>query len=136
MADKDYITSRVSERAAAVAASTATGDESGISPGEFGSARRITCTVDFGTSDGVEPMDGARTTVLAGNWQQWISVAGPRPICEVVGRPDVSGVDDEDALIEGVRVRVCNIVDGVSFDVVAHAADGATGLFTVQIMGV
>lgn len=93
-----------------------------------GAARALTVTVDFGVSSG--------RTVTTVTGVPWVK-ATPRPQCEVVGRPSaVAFADDEDALTEAVRAIVTNVVDGVSFDVVAYAPNNSSGVFTISIIGV
>lgn len=92
----------------------------------------VTCTVDFGDVGGTGS-DMALTTVTG---QPWVSSTSSKFIPQVCGRPDVSGVDDEDALLDQVRAVVTNIVNGVGFDVVAHAPEGTNGQFLVHVIGV
>ncbi len=102
--------------------------EIGRAPGQ---PQLMLATVDFGDGG-----DSAKTTVTNFTWNRDSDTGDvPRPVCHVVGRPDVDGGDDEDALILGVRAIVTNIVDGVSFDIKAFAPDGANGLFEVHIRG-
>ena len=82
--------------------------------------------VDFGTA----ASDMAVTTVTGALWAR---SRGPRPMAVVVGREDAD--DDEDALIEGITAVITNIVDGVSFDVVAHAPHSTGGVYLVQVIG-
>jgi len=106
----------------------AVGDASSDGALAPGSARAITVTVDFGISSG-----RAVTTVLGVPWVRSV----PRPQCEVTGRPSaVAFADDEDALTDAVRAIVTNIVDNVSFDVVAYAPNNTSGIYTVSIIGV
>ncbi len=120
-----YVTSRVVLRTGVATASTATGDQ-GRAPG---APQSLLTTVDFGEA----ASDGARTTVYDFSWGRVLGDVA-RPIARVVGRPNVLGADDEDALIEQVTAIVTNIT-GTSFDVVASAPARASGLFEVQITG-
>lgn len=89
--------------------------------------RIISCTVDFGTARS----DMAKTTITG---LSWVDERISRFSSPAVTRPDSD--DSEDALLDQVRAAVCNIVRGVGFDVVAHAPEGTTGTYTVQIIGV
>lgn len=122
-----YVTSRIVESTGTATASTAIGDQ-GRSPG---APQSMLTTVDFGDTES----GGARTIVYDFAWRRKFGDRA-RPVCVVVGRPDVLGVDDEDALIEGITAIVTNIsaTDG-SFDVIASAPEGTTGLYEVQITG-
>jgi hypothetical protein len=92
-----------------------------------GSPKRMLATVDFGATENT----GAVTTVSNFMWKFRANTGDvARPVCCVVGRPDVDGLDDEDALLDQVNAVVTNI-DGDTFDIVAHA----TGLYEVQITG-
>jgi hypothetical protein len=103
--------------------------EMGRAPGQ---PQTMLATVDFGDFE----TDSARTRVTNFTWHRDPDTGDvPRPVCHVVGRPSRSGVDDEEALILGIRAIVTNVVDGVSFDIIAFAPDGATGLFEVHIKG-
>lgn len=103
-------------------------------PPTLDSPASLLVTVDFG--------DGASqaVTTVAGfafrRTSRSIQSDRPRAIAHVVGRPDAQGLDDEDAVLDGVTAQVCNPIDGVSFDVVANAPEGTTGLYEVQIIGV
>ncbi len=135
MANKEFVTSRVNPLTFAATASTAMGDESHHHPAKPFAARSLMLTVDFGDDMATE----ALVSVTSHPGLGWIAVDDglkARPICQVTGRPGVAGVDDEDALLDQVSARIVNIVDGVSFDVLAHAPEGTTGLYTVQILGV
>lgn len=107
----------------------AVGDSSSdVSAGPF-AARWISVPVNFGT----QKSQRAYTTVAGVAWVK----ALPRPICSAVGRPStVAFLNDEDPATSGVTAIVTNIVEGVSFDVVAHAREGINGIVTIQIMGV
>lgn len=100
--------------------------------GDFSSdgvVRCVSTTVNFG-ADGA---NNAKTTVSGVDWVR----STPRCSAHVVGRPtgpSGQAVDDEDAL--PLRAIVTNIVDGVSFDVIAFAPDGAQGTFIVNVVGV
>jgi hypothetical protein len=127
MTIQSYTTSRTVIATGVATAGTASGDIGPPAP----IVQKLLCTVDFGDNSA----NLAKTTVSGFTWR---STGGdvPRPVCTVVGRPGVLGVDDEDALLERVTAVVTNVIDGVSFDVVAHAPEGTTGLFEVQIVGV
>jgi hypothetical protein len=125
---RSYTTSRTVIDTVTSTAGTAVGDSSNDAVAELFAARALTCTVDFGSSDS----DMAVTSITGVPW----IVNGGAFVCNVVGRPDVSGADDEDALLDQVRAVVTNIVDGVSCDVVAHAPDGTGGVYLVHIVGV
>ncbi len=107
-------------------AGSVAGDSSNEAIPELFAARGLTCTVDFGTTDA----DMACTTITGIEWM----TGATRRMVQVVGR-EVSA-DDEDALLDQVRATITNIVDGVSFDVVAHAPDGTSGVYLVHIVGV
>lgn len=126
MTTRTYAATRTVLNTATDTAITVSGDI-GDSPGE---PQSMLATVDFGGTESVE----AKTTVTNFTWR---AVVGDRarPICRVVGRPGALGLDDEDALLDDVRAVVTNIQDGVSFDIVARAPQGTTGLYEVQIMG-
>lgn len=130
MTVQTYVSSRLVVDTGVATASTASA-EHGAAPAPVQS---MLVTVDFGASGGGGAND-ARTTVTNFTWNKRAGDRA-RPVATVVGRPDVLGVDDEDALLDQVTAVVTNIVDGVSFDVVAFAPQGTTGLFEVQIVGV
>ncbi len=104
--------------------------ETGSAPGQ---AQLMLATVDFGSDSG---STRAETTVSNFTWRRDPDTGDvPRPVCHVVGRPDVDGGDDEDVLLLNVRALVTNVVDGVDFKIIAVAPGGATGLFEVHIRG-
>lgn len=125
---RTYVASRLVLDTGVATATVATGDDSGDAVAGRFAARVVSVTVDFGAN-------GANKTVTSVTGVPWVKTS-PRPLAQVVGRPNVSGSDDEDVLLQGVTALVTNIVDGVSFDVVAYSPEGANGIFTVQILGV
>ncbi len=106
--------------------STATYYASNKSAADRAPPNALMVPVDFGSA----ASDEAVTTVTGALWAR---ARGPRPMAVVVGREDAA--DDEDALIEGVTAVITNIVDGVSFDVVAHAPNDTGGVYFVQVIG-
>lgn len=95
-------------------------------------ARTIQVPVNFGTGGS----DRCRTSVTGVPWLK----GTPRPLALAVGRSaDANGtlfVSDEDALVNNVRAVVTNVVDGVSFDVIALSTEVTNGIYLIQIMGV
>lgn len=90
-------------------------------------AHGVSLLVDFGHGS-----DVARTTVTG---QPWVK-ATSRLVAQFAG--DSDDHDAEDSLVAGLRVKACNPVAGVGFDVIAHspAPGGATGKYTVHVVGV
>lgn len=105
----------------------AVGDESNDAVPNKYAARALTVTVDFGISS-----TRAVTTVAAVPWVK----AARRPLAQCVGRAWTAVTDDDDAGQLVTRTVVNNISEGVTFDVVAYAPEGATGIFEIQIIGV
>lgn len=101
-----------------------------VSPALF-NARTISVPVDFGISS-----DRCRTSVTGVPWVKGL----PRPVAVAAGRPanaaGVQFISDEDALVNDVRAIVTNVVDGVSFDVIALSTEVTNGIYLIQIMGV
>jgi hypothetical protein len=97
-----------------------------VGQGDASMPNVLVVPVDFGTTG---TSDMASTTVTA----EWVKTRGPRPTALITGREDQ--LDNEDALVEEMLAIVCNIVDGVSFDVVCHAPNGTAGVYLVQVTG-
>ncbi len=85
-------------------------------------------TVDFGSADngGADIMIG-QTTVSA----SWVT-ANSFPVATLCTGSDHT--DQEDMLIEELEVFIANIVNGVSFDVMIYAPNGASGVYQVNWM--
>lgn len=94
--------------------------------------RSVQVTVDFGVNS-----DRCRTSVAG---VPWVLARRPRPIAQAVGRPQTATspvfASDEDALNDQVLAIVTNIVDATTFDVIAFAPGGSSGVFIVQVYGV
>lgn len=88
-------------------------------------AHAVSVTVDFGGGS-----DFARTTVTG---QPWVKSTSRITACFASSSDDH---DAEDSLLEQLGVKVTTLVDGVGFDVIAHAPEGTTGLYTVHVVGV
>lgn len=82
----------------------------------------VTITFAAGAGD-------ASTTVTG---KPWVT-SSSRFIATLVG---TSSRSIEEALIEGIRVGVDDVVEGVGYTVFAHAPSGASGAFTVHVVGV
>lgn len=87
--------------------------------------RAASCQVDFGGGS-----DIARTTITG---QTWV-LDESRLVAGFFGSTDDNSA--EDVLLNQLSVVVDNIVEGVGFDVVAHAPSGAFGKFNVHVIGV
>lgn len=109
----------------------AIGDASNDTAQPF-ACRAVQVTVDFGVSS-----DRCRTSVAG---VPWVLGRSPRPHAQVVGRPATAltpaYVSDEDALNDQVLAIVTNIVDATTFDVIAYAPGGSSGVMIVQVYGV
>lgn len=125
---RSYTSSRTVIDTGVSTAGAIQGDNSNDAVAELFASRSFSCTVDFGSADS----DMAITTITG---IPWMTNSAPHT-CHVTGRPDVGGVDDEDALLDQVTAKVTNIVDGVSCDVIAYAPNGTGGVYTVHIVGV
>lgn len=86
-------------------------------------------TVDFGHASGGES-DFASVTVAA----SWVT-NGSVILCTAAGvaTPDH---DAEDAALEKITALAANLNAGIGFDVIARAATGAWGRYSINIMGV
>lgn len=85
----------------------------------------VTTVVDFGSDS-----DMAVATVTGQTWVTPTSV-----IVATLGEAS-SDHDVEDGLIEGITFLICNRVNGVGFDVYAHAPNGTFGQYNVNCTGV
>ena len=65
--------------------------------------------------------------------QSWVTTDS-YIICKVLGGITVDH-DAEDAIIEGVRFEINNIVNGVGFDLIGHAPEGTYGKYSVKCIG-
>jgi len=86
-------------------------------------------TVDFGNASGGEA-DFARVSVAAA----WVT-GGSVILCTAAGMatPDH---DAEDAALENITALAANLNAGVGFDLIARAATGAWGRYSINFMGV
>ncbi len=108
----------------------AVGDDSNEADARPFAARTLSVNVNFGIIESTR----AVTTVLLCPWVKRLR----RPLAQAVGRPIALGTQasDDEVLTNGVQAIVTNIVDGVSFDVVAFCATGINGTVQVQVLGV
>jgi len=85
--------------------------------------------VDFGNASGGEA-DFASVTVAA----SWVT-NGSVILCTAAGvaTPDH---DAEDAALENITALAANLNAGIGFDVIARAATGAWGRYSINFMGV
>jgi hypothetical protein len=72
----------------------------------------------------------AITTVTG---QSWVT-ANHYIQCRTMGLSSVDH-DAEDAIIEGVRFEINNVVAGVGFDIIGHAPEGTYGKYMVKCIG-
>lgn len=121
----NYTATRYAGDTGVATTTVAIGDDSNETIAGKHAARVLSVTVDFGIGS-----DNARTTVAGVAWVK----KKRRPIAQCAGRVWDAVSDDDDAL--GIEARIQNVSEGVSFDVVAHAPDGASGIFEIQIVGV
>lgn len=92
------------------------------------SLKSETIDVDFGFASGQEG-DVATATVTAA----WVTT-NSKILC-VPFAAATSDHDPEDYALEGITAYATNIVNGVSFDVVASAPQGSFGVFTIHCIG-
>lgn len=93
--------------------------------GFTGGGNTATADIDFGLNENCF----ASTTVSA----SWISSTSSLSMTIL---PNTLDHDSEDALLEEIKVTYGNIVDGVSFDIFAHAPNDTWGRYKVKIIGV
>lgn len=72
-------------------------------------------------------------TILSVTGQSWVS-ADSFITCKCLGLTS-DDHDPEDAMLEGVRFEVQNIVAGVGFDIIGHAPNGADGKYKIKCIG-
>jgi len=85
-----------------------------------GAASGATATVDFGAFD--------TTTTVVVTGLAWVTLTS-RIVATVASRM-------EDALLDGVLLAVGDLVAGDGFTVYAHAPEGSTGTFDINLVGV
>lgn len=66
--------------------------------------------------------------------QSWVA-ADTFINCKVLGLTS-DDHDAEDAILEGVRFEINNIVAGVGFDLIGHAPEGTYGKYKVKCLGI
>lgn len=66
--------------------------------------------------------------------QSWVA-ADTFINCKVLGLTTADH-DPEDAILEGVRFEINNIVAGVGFDLIGHAPEGTYGKYKVKCLGI
>jgi len=107
---------------------TITGDGTPGNPLTAG-YRTATAQVDFGFLSGQES-DIATVTVPA----TWVTSSSV-----IICTPLATATDDhdpDDYAIEGIKAYSTNIIDGVSFDVIASANNTTFGKYNIQAIGV
>jgi hypothetical protein len=72
-------------------------------------------------------------TILSVTGQSWVS-ADSFISCKCLGLTS-DDHDPEDAMLEGVRFEVENIVPGVGFDIIGHAPNGTDGKYKIKCIG-
>jgi hypothetical protein len=65
--------------------------------------------------------------------QSWVT-ASSFITCKVLGNTTADH-DAEDAILEGVRFEINNIVAGVGFDIIGHAPEGTYGKYKIKCIG-
>jgi hypothetical protein len=65
--------------------------------------------------------------------QTWVT-ANSFITCEVMGLTSTDHTP-EDAILEGVKFNIYNIVAGTGFDIIGHAPEGTYGKYTVKCLG-
>jgi len=66
--------------------------------------------------------------------QSWVT-ADSFITCKVLGLTS-NDHEPEDAILEGVRFEINNIVAGVGFDVIGHAPEGTYGKYNIECLGI
>jgi hypothetical protein len=66
--------------------------------------------------------------------QSWVA-ADTFINCKVLGMT-TNDHDPEDAILEGVRFEINNIVAGVGFDIIGHAPEGTYGKYKIECLGI
>lgn len=97
-----------------------------LSPGGGGNFEQA--TVDFGASSS---QDYNAVTTVSAAWVTSASII----LCTPSGEATADH-DSEDYILEGITASVTNIVDGVSFDVIAGCPTGTWGDFIINCTGV
>jgi hypothetical protein len=96
--------------------------------GDPGLRASLQVEVDFGVRHGPAEDTTATTTVYAP------VAAGMLLTCSVTGTPTADH-GPHDAAVEQLSAYTCNIVPGVSFDVIASAPNGTWGRYLINITG-
>lgn len=120
-----------SQNDVAVDGVTITGDGTPANPltASVPTINTATAEVDFGFQSEQEG-DIATVTVAAA----WVT-----PTSVIICTPLATATDDhdpEDYAIEGIKAYAANIIDGVSFDIIASANNTTFGKYNVQAIGV
>jgi hypothetical protein len=66
--------------------------------------------------------------------QSWVA-ADTFINCKVLGLTTADH-DPEDAILEGVRFEINNIVPGTGFDIIGHAPEGTYGKYKIECLGI
>jgi hypothetical protein len=93
-----------------------------------GGGNSVQATVDFGYPDGGE-QTLTRATVAA----PWVTAASV--LVATAAAVATADHDPEDAAVEGILAYPTDIVDGVGFDLIAHAPNHSWGRYLVNVRG-
>lgn len=94
--------------------------------GGGGASNSATGTVDFGATE-----SSVASVTISAAWVTTSSKIITKVISDTADHPD-----PEEVLLEELHSTAGNIVDGVSFDVLVFAPNGATGEYTVACIEV